>query len=98
MTLENLKKHHTHLKWLASGEFTERDFDYKIAPSDNPNGKKGEGGHFTMGDMPGKRVQLIKQDAQRTLEILEKKYPGLKEAVKEKPKEPKEEVKPKEKK
>ena len=51
MTLENLKKNHTRLKWLTSGEFTERDFDYKIDANDNPHGKeKGEGGWQTMGD------------------------------------------------
>ena len=50
MTLENLKKHHAHLKWLASGDFTERDFDYKIKPSDNPDGKKGDGGHCEICD------------------------------------------------
>ena len=44
MTLENLKKEHAHLKWLASGEFTERDFDYTIHDTNNPEGKKGEKG------------------------------------------------------
>ena len=46
MTLANLKKQHAHLKWLASGEFNERDFDYKIPANENPNGKKGEGDDF----------------------------------------------------
>jgi len=75
MTLANLKKHHARLVWLASGEFTERDFDYKIAASDNPNGEKGEGGWSTMGEMKPARKQLIQQDAQRTLKIFERKYP-----------------------
>ena len=78
MTLENLKRHHARLKWLASGEFTERDFDYKIERSDNEHGDskhKGEGGWCTMGDFEGtKRKELIISDATRTLEIFEKKY------------------------
>ncbi len=80
MTLANLKKHHAHLKWLASGEFTERDFDFTIKASDNPNGKKGEGGRSAMGDMKPERKELIKQDAERTLIIFEEKYPEFKEA------------------
>ena len=83
MTLENLKKHHARLVWLASGEFTERDFDYKIAANDNPNGEKGEGGWSTMGEMSSQRKALIQQDAQRTLKIFEGKYPEFK--VEEKP-------------
>lgn len=75
MTLENLKKHHAYLVWLASGEFTERDFDYKIAASENtPKGEKEVAGWCTMGEMSSKRKQLIQQDAQRTLARFEKKY------------------------
>jgi len=87
MTLINLKKHHAHLKWLASGEFTERDFDFKIEASDNPNGNKGEAGRTSMGDMSGARKNLIQQDAQRTLEIFEKKYPQFISKETPKPKE-----------
>ncbi len=88
MTLENLKIHHARLKWLASGEFTERDFDFKIDATPNPNGKqKGEGGWSTMGDMKPERRQLIQQDAQRTLILFEKKYPEFVEKPAEKPKE-----------
>ncbi len=84
MTLENLKKHHARLKWLASGEFTERDFDYKIAASENtPKGEKEVAGWCTMGEMSSQRKQLIQQDAQRTLIIFLKKYPEF--AEKEKP-------------
>ena len=103
MTLENLKKHHAHLKWLASGEFTERDFDYKIERSKNEHGDakhKGEGGWCTMGEMSSQRKQLIQQDAQRTLEIFERKYPEFiskeeepKEEVPKKPKKTKEKEK-----
>ena len=82
MTLENLKKHHARLKWLASGEFTERDFDYKIKANDNPHGEKGEGGWSTMGEFKPARKELIKQDAQRTLIIFERKYPEFKEKPK----------------
>lgn len=96
MTQENLKKHYARLKWLSSGEFTERDFDYIIPASDNPNGKKGESGRMTMGDMSTSRRNLIMQDAQRTLNIFLKKYPEFKEPE---PKEiPKPQTKPKEKK
>ena len=89
MTLENLKKHHARLVWLASGEFNERDFDYKIEATDNPEGKKGEGGWSTMGDMKPARKALIQQDAQRTLKIFLGKYPKFVkvEEVKEVPKE-----------
>lgn len=87
MTLENLKKHHARLVWLASGDFTERDFDYKIDATENPNGNKGEGGWSTMGEMKPARKQLIQQDAQRTLIIFERKYPDFKseEKPEEKP-------------
>ena len=78
MTLENLKKHHARLKWLASGEFTERDFDYKIDASDNPHGDKGEGGWSTMGDFVNKagqkRKELIIFKAKKNLEGFEEKY------------------------
>ena len=79
MTLENLKKHHARLVWLASGEFNERDFDYKIEATDNPEGKKGEGGWSTMGDMKPARKALIQQDAERTLKIFLGKYPQFDE-------------------
>ena len=80
MTLENLKKHHAHLKWLASGEFTERDFDYKIEATPNPNSdKKGEGGWSTMGDMEPERRQLIQGDAARTLLVFYSKHPEFDE-------------------
>ena len=76
MTLENLKKHHARLVWLASGEFTERDFDYKVEKSENtPKGEKDIAGWCTMGDFEGtKRKDLIQQDAQRHLKIFEEKY------------------------
>ena len=100
MTLENLKKHHARLVWLASGEFTERDFDYKIEANNNPNGKKGEGGWCTMGDMTSMRKALIQQDAQRTLKIFLRKYPEFKIPEKKEesvPEEPKPKPKKKEK-
>ena len=90
MTLENLKKHHARLVWLASGEFNERDFDFKIAAKDNPEGKKGEGGWSTMGDMKPARRALIQQDAERTLKIFLRKYP---EFVSKKEEAPKKEAK-----
>ncbi len=99
MTLDNLKKHHARLKWLASGEFTERDFDYKVKKSENPEGDakhQGDGGWCTMGDFQNaagkKRKELIIHKAKRALEIFEKKYPEFK--TEEKP-EPVKEEKPK---
>ena len=96
MTLENLKKNHARLKWLKSGEFTERDFDYTINANDNPNGEKGESGRMTMGDFVNKtgqkRKELIVFKATKNLEDFEKKYdenylPKKKEQVKVVPKE-----------
>lgn len=93
MTLANLKKHHAWLKYLASGEFTERDFDFTIKASDNPFGKKGEAGRMSMGDFNTARRNLIKQDAQRTLNLFETKYPEFvsvpEKVVQTKPKEKK---------
>lgn len=86
MTLENLKKHHARLKWLASGEFKERDFDFEIKSSANPNGEKGEKGWSSMGEMSSERKRLIQSDAKRTLERFLRKYPQFQE-------EPKPEVK-----
>ena len=86
MTLENLKKHHARLKWLASGEFTERDFDYTIKATDNPLGEKGESGRMTQGDFVNKtgqkRKDLIVFKAKRALKIFEEKHPSFKEVEK----------------
>ena len=101
MTLVNLQKHHARLKWLASGEFTERDFDYKIEANDNPNGvEKGEGGWSTMGSFVNKagskRKELMMSKAKNALKLFEENYPEFKEEVK--PVEVKKENKSKEKK
>ena len=98
MTLANLEKHHARLTWLASGEFTERDFDYKIEANPNPLGKeKGEGGWSTMGDfinkVGAKRKELIVFKAKNALKIFEKKYKDFREETK--PVEVKEETKSK---
>ena len=86
MTQDNLEKNHKRLKWLASGEFTERDFDYTIKANDNPHGKKGESGRMTMGDFKNNagqaRKELIMTKAKKALEIFERKYPNFKEEVK----------------
>ena len=79
MTIENLKKHHARLKWLVSGEFTERDFDYTIKANDNPHGKeKGEGGWSTMGEFVNKagekRKELIILKGKKALERFEDNY------------------------
>ena len=92
MTLANLQKHHKRLKWLASGEFTERDFDFKVDANDNPNGEKGEAGRTTQGDFinkgGAKRKELIIYKAKNALEKFEKKYKEFKEPVKETKTEP----------
>jgi len=95
MTLENLKIHHARLKWLASGEFTERDFDFTIDANENPNGKQGEKGWTTMGDMNSERRQLIMGDAKLALERFEAKYPSFKKPEPEEEEEEEEEEKPK---
>ena len=91
MTIENLKKQHARLKWLASGKFTERDFDYKVKANDNPHGEKGESGWSTMGEFVNKggqkRKELIMDKAKKALEKFERKYPNFKEEVKEEVKE-----------
>ena len=91
MTLANLQKHHARLRWLVSGEFTERDFDYKINASENPHGQeKGEGGWSTMGDFENKvgnkRKELIIFKATKALKEFERKYPEFKEVEKPKTK------------
>ena len=82
MTLENLKRQHARFKWLASGEFTERDFDYTVKATDNPLGEKGESGRMTQGDFVNKtgqkRKELIVFKAKRALKMLEENYPELK--------------------
>ena len=89
MTLANLEKHYARLKWLVSGEFTERDFDYTIKATDNPLGEKGESGRMTQGDFVNKtgqkRKDLIVFKAKKALEIFEGKYPNLKKVEEEKP-------------
>ena len=95
MTIENLEKHHKRLKWLASGEFVERDFDYKIDANDNPNGEKGEGGWSSMGSFVNKagqkRKELIMFKATKALERFEINYPEFKVKEKSTQKVPKEE-------
>ena len=95
MTLANLEKHHARLKWLVSGEFTERDFDYTIKATDNPLGEKGESGRMTQGDFVNKtgqqRKDLIIFKAKRALEKFEKKYPSFKVVEEVKPVEVKKE-------
>ena len=89
MTLENLKKNHARLKWLISGKFTERDFDYKIDANDNPHGEKGESGRMTMGDFVNKagqkRKELIVFKAKKAIEEFERKYPEFKTQVESPP-------------
>ncbi len=97
MTLANLNKHHARLKWLASGEFTERDFDYTVKATENPNGEKGESGRMTQGDFVNKtgqqRKDLIVFKATRALKKFEEKYPNFKVVEEVKPVEVKKETK-----
>lgn len=75
MTLENIKRKHAYLSWLASGEFTSKDFDYTI-----PGRNEGEeAGTMKMGELPQPRINLIISDAKRHLANLERKFPQLKE-------------------
>ena len=81
MTLENLKIQYARLKWLASGEFTERDFDYTIKANDNPHGEKGESGRMTQGDFQNKagqkRKDLIVFKAKGALKRFEEIHPDF---------------------
>jgi len=72
MTKENIIKLHKHFSNLAEGKFNERDFDKNY----------GKGGSAQMGEMPPERKELIKSDAKRHKEDLEKKHSLLIEGEK----------------
>ncbi len=67
MTKENVEKLYKHFCFLASGDFTSRDFDADY----------GDGGSMSMGKLTSARIDLIKSDAKRHKEDMEKKYPQL---------------------
>jgi len=72
MTKENIKRLHKHFSNLAEGKFNERDFDKNY----------GKGGSTQMGEMPPERKELMKSDATKHKEELEKKHPWLVEGEK----------------
>lgn len=79
---DTILKLHAHFKWIASGDFTERDFEFTL-----PGKNKGDvAGKSSMGDINAKRKQLMQEDAERHLDALETKFPELTQ-------EPKKEVK-----
>lgn len=67
MTLENVRKQYEHFCFLASGKFTERDFDQDL----------GDEAKHIQGKMTQERIALIKSDALRNKEDLERKFPHL---------------------
>lgn len=85
MTLANLKRQYERMKWLASGEFTERDFDYTVEANDNPNGEKGEAGRMSQGSFVNKagqkRKDLIVAKASKALERFDRKYPNFEQTA-----------------
>jgi len=91
MTKENILKDYKHFCILAEGKFNERTFDFELQ-AENPD----DSGSMHMGKMTQQRIDLIKSDAKRHKEDMEKKYPELlvKKVVEEK-KEEVEEEKPK---
>ena len=72
MTEANIKRLYEHFCRLAKGDFTERNFDQTY----------GDEGRMSMGKMSPARVELIKSDAKRHKEQLEKKFPYLVEGDK----------------
>lgn len=68
MTLENVKRLHTHFSKLAEGNFTENDFFVEI-----PAKPGGEPGRMSLGKMSPQRRELIISDAKRHKEEIEAK-------------------------
>lgn len=72
MTRENIIKKYKWLCFLASGKFTERDFDAELEAK-NPD----DSGRHIQGKLTPERVALIISDAKRHKENLEKKHPWV---------------------
>ena len=87
MTEENLRKLYKHYSWLATGDFTRRDFDTE---SESSSEDEEEGGHMNMGKLTVERINLIKSKALVNKAEMEEKYPALfKKTETPKPKEEK---------
>ena len=83
MTRENLIKSYKHYSKLASGDFSERNFD-TVTESKNSGDEEGS---MRMGKMSRERIDLIKTSANDNKLDMEKKYPDMfpfKEEVKPK--------------
>lgn len=80
MTLDNLKKHYKYYSFLASGQFSERNFDKKIEAK---NISEEAGRHIT-GEMSPSRRNLIISDAKRHLENLKTKLKARAQYLKDK--------------
>lgn len=85
MTKENLKRLYKHFCILAKGDFNARTFDFELKAK-NPD----DAGSTHVGRLSQARIGLIRSDAKRHKEDMEKKYPELvkqevKEPVKKKP-------------
>jgi len=72
MTKENILKDYKHFCILAKGDFNERTFDFELK-AENPD----DAGSTHVGKMSQQRIDLIKSDAKRHKEDMEKKYPEL---------------------
>lgn len=80
MTRENLIKDYKWFCFLASGKFTERNFDYEVGAADPDNS-----GSLRMGKMSAARKAIIQGDAQRNKEDILSKYPWLADEENAKP-------------
>ena len=84
MTQENILRLHKHYTVLSEGDFNERTFDIELKAE-----KEEDSGSSHVGKMSGQRITLIRGDAKRHKEDLEKKYPDLFDKPEIKPKETK---------
>jgi hypothetical protein len=80
MTKETIQRHYEWFKFLSSGQFTERDFDFQTKERDR---RGEEAGRMTIGKMSQARINLIKSDAKRHLDNLIKKHPWVLEQKEE---------------
>ena len=72
MTQENILRLHKHFTILSEGNFNERTFDIELKAD-----KDEDSGSSHVGKMSAQRITLIRGDAKRHKEDIEKKYPHL---------------------
>lgn len=72
MTKENILKLYKHFCILVEGNFNERTFDFELEAANSD-----DSGSSHVGKMSQQRIALIKTDAKRHKEDMEKKYPEL---------------------